>query len=67
MKPIERNVEWRVSSRCSGGNCVQFAQVTEGVALRDSKNPDAGALYYSLQEWHAFVAAAKAGAYDLTK
>ncbi|MEU7938860.1 DUF397 domain-containing protein [Microbispora bryophytorum] len=59
--------EWRISSRCSGGNCVQFSQVNGGIALRDSKNPNAGTLFYSAQEWHAFLAAAKAGAYDVTK
>ena len=57
--------EWRTSSRCTGGDCVQVAFTGDGVAMRDSKNPERGSLFYSRDEWRAFVAMTKAGLHDL--
>ncbi|MEV4459756.1 DUF397 domain-containing protein [Microbispora sp. NPDC004025] len=56
--------QWRISTRCNGGNCVQVAILDGMVALRDSKNPGHGVLLYSPEEWRRFVASAKAGGYD---
>ncbi len=49
---------WRKSSYSnSGANCVEVARTRSGkVAVRDSKNPDGGALSLSLDEWKTFVA-----------
>jgi hypothetical protein len=39
------NAEWRKSSHSSSnGNCVELAGLPHGIAVRDSKNPDAPAL-----------------------
>jgi hypothetical protein len=48
---------WRKSSYSNtGANCVEVAQTRSGkVAVRDSKNPDGGALSFSPDEWQAFV------------
>jgi hypothetical protein len=58
---------WRKSARSSpsGDNCVEVAFLPGGVAVRDSKNPDAGALLFTEEEWNAFVAGAKEGEFDL--
>lgn len=37
----------------------------EGTLIRDSKNPSGPVLKFSEQEWVAFLAAAKAGEFDL--
>jgi hypothetical protein len=59
---------WHKSTRSgsNGGNCVEVADNLPGVvAVRDTKNRDAGTLIFSRAEWSAFVAAAKDGEFDL--
>lgn len=59
-------VEWRKSSYSGGGNdCVEVAFIGDGIAVRDSKNPQGGVLRLSRQEWDALLAAARAGELDL--
>jgi hypothetical protein len=49
-------LRWRTSSYSSGnGQCVEVAPITEGVALRDSKNPTGGVLRFAEQGWAAFT------------
>jgi hypothetical protein len=51
--------QWRKSSYSgsSGGECVEVADLgTPGVAVRDSKHPEAGILTVSPQAYAAFVA-----------
>ena len=53
-------VEWRKSSYSGGGNdgnCVEVAFAGPAVAVRDSKNTEAGALVVPAAEWRAFLAA----------
>jgi hypothetical protein len=47
---------WRKSSRSAGGGneCVEVAFVSGATALRDSKNPDGGALVLPPIGWLAF-------------
>src|SRR5262245_6649922 len=52
---------WRTSSHCNTGGCVQVAFANSVVALRDSKNPDRGILYFTRTEWDGFLKAVKAG------
>ena len=57
--------EWRKSSRSggNGGQCVEVAlNLPAGVAVRDSKNPQGGALVVSRAGWAAFTDAVKDGA-----
>jgi hypothetical protein len=54
--------EWRKSSHSgsNGGQCVEVAGNLAGiVAVRDSKDPDKGALVFSRAEWAAFIATVK--------
>ncbi|EHR50456.1 protein of unknown function (DUF397) [Saccharomonospora marina XMU15] len=53
---------WRKSSYSGGGNdCVEVAFTGDGAALRDSKNPTAGALAVPAAEWDVLLEAARAG------
>ncbi|WNV90533.1 DUF397 domain-containing protein [Umezawaea sp. Da 62-37] len=53
-------VEWRKSSYSgdgNDGNCVEVAFTGPEVAVRDSKNTEAGGLVVPVDRWRAFVAA----------
>lgn len=57
---------WRKSTRSdSNGQCVQWADLGDGVAVRDSKHPEGPVLVFTPGEWHAFVEGAKDGEADL--
>ncbi|WP_341716799.1 DUF397 domain-containing protein [Micromonospora sp. FIMYZ51] len=49
---------WRKSSRssASGSDCVEVAEVTDGLAVRDSKDPAGPVLRFERAAWSAFVA-----------
>jgi hypothetical protein len=58
---------WRRSSYSDGegGNCVEVANLTttpgQGVAVRDSKNPEGPALLVPAKAFIAFIAGVRAG------
>jgi hypothetical protein len=52
--------EWRRSSRCSGGTCIEVAKVADTYLIRDSKNPDLAPHSFTEDEWFAFVQGVKA-------
>ena len=57
--------EFRVSSFCSFGNCVEVGRTSDGLVLvRDTKDPAQEALSFTDDEWAAFVAGVKAGEFD---
>jgi hypothetical protein len=61
--------QWRKSTRSgsNGGNCVEVADnLTEVVAVRDSKDKTGPVLTFTRDEWAAFVAGAKDGEFDLS-
>jgi hypothetical protein len=58
---------WRKSSHSGsqGGNCVEVAAVsTETTALRDSKNPQGGAIVMSATAWRGFLESVKLAEFD---
>jgi hypothetical protein len=58
-------IEYRTSSFCDFGNCVEVGRTPEGSFLvRDKKNPDQSPLEFSSSEWSAFVAGVKNGEFD---
>jgi hypothetical protein len=58
-------IEYRTSSFCDFGNCVEVGRTPEGSFLvRDKKNLDQSPLEFSSSEWSAFVAGVKNGEFD---
>jgi Domain of unknown function (DUF397) len=52
------NATWRKSSYSggNGGDCVEVAVLSDGSrAVRDSKDPDGGALVFDTGDWLAFL------------
>jgi hypothetical protein len=60
-------VEWRKASYSSsnGGACVEVALTQRVVAVRDSKDPGGPKLVFTPDEWRAFTAGVRGGAFDL--
>jgi hypothetical protein len=57
---------WRKSSRSGGqGNCVEVANTSSAIGVRDSKDPSGPVLVFSRSEWQAFVDGIKTGEFDL--
>jgi hypothetical protein len=58
---------FRKSTRSgNSGQCVEVAaNIPDVVAVRDSKNRDGGTLLFTRSGWSAFLAAVKAGEFDL--
>jgi hypothetical protein len=62
--------KWRKSSYsngCGGNNCVEVAELTSAVAVRDSKDRHGPVLIFTPAEWTAFVAGVRDGEFDLTE
>ena len=58
-------IEFKTSSFCSGGACVEVGMLPCGaVAVRDSKDRTRE-LVFTAEEWGAFLAGAKAGEFEL--
>ena len=54
---------WRKStvSGGDGGMCVEVAIVSQGVLVRNSKDPQGPTLNFTLGEWAAFLAGVRLG------
>ena len=54
-------VRWRTSSYSgdNGGNCVQVAQASKNVAIRDSKDEGGPVLAFAPQMWTKFICRTK--------
>ncbi|TDC41106.1 DUF397 domain-containing protein [Micromonospora sp. KC213] len=52
------NARWRKSARSgdTGGSCVEVAEPSDALAVRDSKDPDGPALLFGRKAWSSFVA-----------
>ncbi len=62
------NSNYRQSSFCNGGACVQVAVLDNGnVSLRDSKNLAVPAHTYPSYGWAAFTLGVKNGEFDLVE
>lgn len=65
---LELTRTWRKATRSNGNggnNCVEVAFLGNGVAVRDSKNPDGPMLLFTAAEWTAFVESAADGEFDI--
>ena len=54
-------IDFRISSHCTYGNCVEVAALHGQVATRDSKNPAGPALLFTAEAWTAFLTGVTAG------
>ncbi|GAA4701423.1 DUF397 domain-containing protein [Phytohabitans rumicis] len=58
---------WRKSTRSQdNGGCVEVAKLLNGVAVRDSKDPDGPTLIFSIGPWADFITAMVTGAFNKT-
>jgi hypothetical protein len=65
MANLDGTLNWRKSSRSGGGdNCVEVASLSDGAAVRDSKDPAGPILIFTLAEWSAFLDGVRDGEFD---
>jgi hypothetical protein len=55
------SLNWRRSSLCQTGECVEIAAYDGGVIMRSSAHPDIGYAYFDSDEFSSLIAAIKAG------
>ena len=64
--PDLSRAHWRKSSHSSGnGACVEIAETSDLIAVRDSKDPAGPKLVFTAPEWEAFTAGVRDGEFDL--
>jgi hypothetical protein len=57
---LPHSVAWRKSSYSNpSGNCLEAAELTGGVAVRDSRFPGGPALVFTSAEWDTFLRSVK--------
>jgi hypothetical protein len=63
------SAEWRKSSYSggNGGNCVEVADSTGAIMVRDTTDRDGLVLAVSADAWRQFTAAVKLARYDTTR
>lgn len=73
MTPVDLSrAAWRKSSRSAGNggteDCVEVAALPDGrIAVRDSKRPEGGVLFFTHAEMAAWISGVKTGEFaDLT-
>jgi len=65
VEAVEPGLSWQKARRSYGGGaCVEVAPANGMIAVRDSKNPSGAILFYSSEEWSAFLEGAKNGEFD---
>ncbi len=57
----EAGSDWRRSSRCEGGACVEAGSVPGAVLVRDTTDRGGTVLAYPAGAWRAFTVALRAG------
>ena len=61
------SLDWNRSSLCQNGECVEIGAYDDMVVMRSSSQPDSGFIYFTPEDFSAFLGAAKAGEFDLTR
>jgi hypothetical protein len=56
--------EWHISSRSSGGNCVEVQAQPDVVLIRDSKNRGGSVLSFDRAAFRAFLDGIRHGEFD---
>lgn len=58
---------WRKSTLSESGNCVEVTRTSEGIAVRDSKDPNGALLTFTLSEWSAFLGGVRGGEFEAAR
>ena len=60
------DIQWIMSSRSTGngGSCVEARRHDGWIEVRNSKNPAAGSVQFTAEEWDSFLFGAKRGEFD---
>jgi hypothetical protein len=60
------DTNWIMSSRSTGngGSCVEARRQDGLIEVRNSKNPAAGTVVFTIEEWDSFLFGAKRGEFD---
>lgn len=61
------NPEFRRSSYCDSGACVEVAQTKNGALVKDAKNPDGPVLSFKPDSWKAFTAGVQQNVFSRSK
>ena len=62
VRPL--SVAWQKSSLCQTGECVEIARQNDLIIMRNSARPNSGYVYFTPEEFNAFLGAAGAGKFD---
>jgi hypothetical protein len=66
MHPDLSDAAWHKSSLSStGASCVEVAIGKSVIAVRDTKDREAGMLMFTPDEWQAFIGGVRLGEFDL--
>ncbi|MFG2087103.1 MULTISPECIES: DUF397 domain-containing protein [unclassified Spirillospora] len=65
MTPVWRRASYSGSDPAKQ-NCVEVAQLSRSVGVRDSKAPEAPHLVFGAADWRLFAGRVKRGEHDLT-
>jgi hypothetical protein len=57
--------QWRRSSLCGNGGCVEVDTSAGMIRVRDSKRADSPVLSFDAAEWRAFVAGVRNAEFDV--
>ena len=49
----KRKVEWRQSSRCESGQCIQVARIDGSIVMRNSSDPDGPRPVFNEADWQS--------------
>jgi hypothetical protein len=64
-RPSITVVEYKISTFCNFGDCVEVGQLPGGsMSVRDTKDPERRSLVFTTDEWDAFVKGVKNGEFD---
>lgn len=55
---------WRKSSASGNNGCVEMTDTAEAVWVRDTKDRQGPVLFFTRNEWTAFLAGVRAGEFD---
>jgi Domain of unknown function (DUF397) len=63
---MDSDLDWMMSSRSTGngGSCVEARRHAGMIEVRNSKDPDAGTVRFTTEEWDSFLDGAKKGEFD---